>query len=73
MMSKDIMTISRRMLRGTYERVSQRLLKGQPKPKPFGKLINGKWMTGTQSLHRTPQSRRWQMFWRLKFQRITKR
>ena len=65
-MSVDIMTISRRMLRGTYERVSQRLLKGQPKPNPFGKLINGKWMTGTQSLHRTPQSRRWQMFWRIK-------
>ena len=65
-MSKDIMTISRRMLRGTYERVSQRLLKDQPKPKPFGKLVDGKFLTGTMSLHRTPQSRRWQMFWRIK-------
>lgn len=65
-MTIDVMTISRRMLRGNYEKVSQRLLIGQPKPKPFGKVINGRWMTGTKSLHRTPQSRRWAMFWRMK-------
>jgi hypothetical protein len=55
-----------------YERVSEKLLKGMPKPKPFGKMIDGKFMTGTQSQHRTPQARRWQLFWRLKFNRIRK-
>lgn len=55
-----------------YERVSEKLLKGMPKAKPFGKLINGKFMTGTKSLHKTPQARRWQLFWRLKFKRIRK-
>jgi hypothetical protein len=55
---------------GTYERISQRLLVGQPRAKPFCKLIGGKFMVGTQSLHRTPQSRRWRTFWRLKFNRI---
>jgi hypothetical protein len=50
----------------TYERVSERLLKGQPRAKPFGKLINGRFITGTKSLHRTKQSRTWQLFWRLK-------
>jgi len=53
-----------------YERVSERLLRGQPKPKRFGRLIDGKWLTGTKSLHRTPQSRRWRTFWRLKHQRV---
>jgi hypothetical protein len=66
MMYLDIALISRRLLRGNYERVSQRLLKGQPKPKPFGRLEGNKFLTGTKSLHRTPQSRRWQMFWRMK-------
>jgi len=65
-MYPDIALISRRLLRGNYERVSQRLLRGQPKAKPFGKLVGNKFLTGTQSLHRTPQSRRWQMFWRIK-------
>ena len=55
----------------TYERISERLLKGQPKAKPFGKLINGRFVTGTKSLHWTKQSRTWRLFWRLK--RWTKR
>ena len=46
----------------TYERTLIRLLKGQPKAKPFGKLINGRFVTGTLSLHRTPQSRAWRRF-----------
>ena len=50
----------------TYERVSEKLLKGQPKAKPFGKLIDGKFLTGTKSLHWTKQSRNLQLFWRIK-------
>jgi len=46
----------------TYERTLIRLLKGQPQAKPFGKLIDGKFVTGTLSLHRTPQSRAWRRF-----------
>ena len=38
------------------------LLKGQPKAKSFGRLIDGKFVTGTLSLHRTPQSRAWRRF-----------
>jgi hypothetical protein len=56
----------------TYERIAEKLLKGQPKAKPFGKLIGNKFMTGTQSLHRTKQSRLWRLFWRLKFDRKSK-
>lgn len=51
---------------GAYERISQRLLRGQPKPKRYGRVFEGKFLTGTKSLHRTPQSRRWRMFWRIK-------
>lgn len=57
------------MIEKEYERTARRLLRGQPKPKRFGKLIDGKFLTGTKSLHRTPQSRRWRTFWRLKSQR----
>jgi len=46
----------------TYERTLIRLLKGQPRAKPFGKLIDGRFVTGTLSLHRTPQSRAWRRF-----------
>jgi hypothetical protein len=52
-----------------YERISQKLLKDQPKGKKIGRLIDGRFRTGTMSLHRTPQSRRWQLFWRLKQRR----
>ena len=38
------------------------LLKGQPKAKSFGRLIDGKFVTGTLSLHRTLQSRAWRRF-----------
>lgn len=56
----------------TYERIAQNLLKGQPKAKPFGMLIGNTFVTGTQSLHRTKQSRNWRLFWRLKQNRIPK-
>lgn len=52
-----------------YEQVSQKLLKGIPKPKPFGKLVNGRWMTGHKSLHKSPQGVKWNRFWRLKYNR----
>ena len=69
-MYPDVTLLSRRLLRGNYERVSQRLLRGQPKAKPFGKLVGNKFITGTQSLHLTPQSRRWRMFWRMKNRKL---
>lgn len=59
------------MKMSVYERISERLLRGQPKPKPFGKLIDGKFLTGTKSLHWTKQSRTWRLFWRLKQNRMT--
>jgi hypothetical protein len=57
------------MMKRTYERTAEQLLKGQPKARPFGRLIGNTFVTGTLSLHRTPQSRRWQLFWRLKQRR----
>ena len=59
------------MRQGTYERIAQSLLRGQPKPKRFARLWEGRLLIGTKSLHRTPQSRRWRTFWRLKSQRVT--
>lgn len=49
-----------------YQRAALRLMRGKPKPKPFGKLIDGKFLTGTTSLHRTKQGRAWNTFWRIK-------
>lgn len=54
---------------GTYERTAQRLLRGQPKAKPFGTLIDQHFYVGTQSLHQTKQSRKWRLFWRIKLRR----
>jgi hypothetical protein len=51
---------------GTYERTANRLLKGQPRPQPVCRLVNGKFVIGTRSLHRTQQGCRWRMFWRIK-------
>lgn len=56
----------------TYERIAEKLLKGQPKAKPFGKLVGNRFLTGHQSLHWTKQSRIWRLFWRLKQNRIPK-
>jgi hypothetical protein len=57
----------------TYERIAEKLLKGQPKAKPFGRMEEGgRFWTGTKSLHRTKQSRLWRLFWRLKQNRLPK-
>jgi hypothetical protein len=54
---------------GTYERIAETLLQGQPKPRKIARFVDGKLLTGTASLHKTPQSRRWNLFWRLKYNR----
>lgn len=54
---------------GAYERIAETLLKGQPKPRKIARFVDGRLLTGTDSLHRTVQSRRWRLFWRLKFNR----
>ena len=51
---------------GAYERIAQRLLKGQPRPAPTVWFDGRRLLTGTKSLHRTVQSRTWRLFWRLK-------
>jgi hypothetical protein len=53
--------------RGTYQRTAQALLRNNPKPKPFGSFDGVNFEVGTQSLHRTPASRMWRMFWRMKY------
>jgi hypothetical protein len=47
------------------ERAAQKLLKGIPKAKPFGMFVDGKFLTGTKSLHRTRQGVAWNKFWRM--------
>ena len=55
------------MIRMTYrEQVAERLFKGMPKAKPFGRLINGRFVTGTLSLHTTKQAVNWRAFNRLR-------
>lgn len=49
-----------------YEQVSDRLLRGIPKAKPYGKLIDGRWITGFKSLYKTRQGIRYNRFWRIK-------
>ena len=49
-----------------HEQVATKLLAGQPKAKPYGKLVGNKFVTGTKSLHMTRQSRAWRSFWWLK-------
>jgi hypothetical protein len=51
---------------GAYERIAQRLLIGQPKPARFGMLVGHHFWTGYKSLHRTRQSRKWRLFWKIK-------
>ena len=54
------------MRTATYDRIAKTLLRGQPKPKRFARVCEGRLLTGSKSLHRTPQARRWRLFWRLK-------
>jgi hypothetical protein len=51
------------------QRTAEKLLRGQPKGKPIGRLINGHFHVGKMSLHRTKQSRTLQLFWRIKFRK----
>ena len=51
---------------GYYERVALALLKDMPRPRPCGKLVDGRFLTGHQSQHLTPQAVRWRRFWRIK-------
>ena len=60
------MSIREKMLELAYERVTKKLLRGQPKPKKIAMFVDGKLLTGHASLHRTPQSRRWRTYLRLK-------
>lgn len=53
----------------SYERTAQKLLKGQPKPKPTAHFDEGRVLKGTKSLHKTHQSRVHRLFWRLKDRR----
>lgn len=53
------------------ERAAQKLLVGIPKAKPFGAFYDGKFLSGTRSLHRTKQGVAWNGFWRM-FRRISK-
>ncbi len=50
-----------------FERTVKKLLKGQPKGRPIGRLINGRFHVGKMSLHRTKQSRALQLLWRIKY------
>lgn len=59
------------MMPRTYERIAETLKKGQPWPRKIARFRDGHLHTGTASLHRTPQSRRWRLFWRLKDERTT--
>jgi hypothetical protein len=54
---------------GTYERIAETLLRGQPRARRIARFIDGRLVAGTASLHRTPQSRRWRTFWQLKYNR----
>lgn len=53
-----------------YERIADTLLLGQPKAKRSARVCGNRMVTGAKSLHRTPQSRKWRTFWRLKSQRV---
>jgi hypothetical protein len=59
------------MLTRAYERIAETLLRGELKPKRCARVWEGRFLTGTKSLHRTPHSRKWRLFWRLKSQRQT--
>lgn len=57
-------------MKGTYQRISERLLRIDPRlPKAFCVFENGKFLIGTQSLHRSAAARVWRMFWRIKLVR----
>ena len=53
-------------LNSSYNRIAEVLIKGQPKPKVFAKFEGNVLLIGQKSLHWTPQSRAWRLFWKLK-------
>ena len=56
----------------TYERIAASLIRSQPRPRRIARFENGRLLIGTASLHRTEASRRWRLFWRLKYNRKTR-
>ena len=54
------------------ERVSDKLLKNLPKSKRMGKFLNGKFYSGTTSLHKTKAARKYNTLWRLVYSRNVK-
>lgn len=54
--------------RSSYVRTAVAILKDNQnvKRRSVASFINGRLVTGTRSLHRTPASRRWRLFWRIK-------
>jgi len=50
----------------SYERTAQKLLVTMPKPKKFGKLYLGRFLSGHQSSHKTQAACIWRTFWRIK-------
>lgn len=61
-----MISIRQKMLELNYVRVTSKILKGQPKPKKTGHFMDGHFLTGHKSLHRTSQSRRFRTYLRLK-------
>ena len=51
----------------TFERTIEKLMKGKPKAKPLGRMLDGRWYIGTKSQHKTKQGRALQLLWRIKY------
>jgi hypothetical protein len=58
-------------MRSTYERIAEKILEDLPKPRKAARFVNGRLYAEWKSQHRSPQSRRWSLFWRLKQVRKT--
>ena len=54
------------------EQLFVKLTKGVAKPKKIAMVYHGKLITGTSSLHKTPQARRWNTLIRLRLKRLRK-
>jgi len=55
---------------GSYERTAQKFLKGIRYDIPFCKVVGGRLLVGARTTHRTPQGRAWNLFWRIKQERL---
>ena len=56
----------RRTDRGTYARIAESLIRRKLKRELLGRFDGTHFEIGTQSQHRTAQSRMWRTFWRIK-------